>query len=295
MPIISIVTPTLNRASFLEHAVGSVVSQAYPRLQHVVVDGGSSDETMEILRRYDHLRVISERDAGVYDALNKGIRLTVGSVIGFVNSDDILCDGALANVGTTFSSSPDVEMVCGTAGVFTETTGGRRVIHRELAEVDSFRLTLKTFLWQTPMLNARFFRKTVLEASGVFDTSYRVEADFDFLLRLARRQVRCAHLPRMVYLYRRHPESLSMGRDRSAFWSERLSILRQHLAESAPADRRILRVWLSWLASNAVAARMRGAPIAIAPLVRAAFEEDPLFLLRLLQYGATHMFGREDS
>jgi glycosyltransferase involved in cell wall biosynthesis len=95
-PLVSIVTPSLNQGGFIEEAILSVVEQDYPRLEHIVVDGGSVDETLEILRRYTHLRWVSEPDNGQATAINKGFRMASGAILGWLNADDYLLPGAVA-------------------------------------------------------------------------------------------------------------------------------------------------------------------------------------------------------
>ena len=93
-PKISIVTPSFNQADFLESTINSVLSQNYPNLEYIIIDGGSTDDTLSIVNEYqrNELQVISEPDEGIYDAINKGIALSSGSVIGILNSDDHFAD-----------------------------------------------------------------------------------------------------------------------------------------------------------------------------------------------------------
>ena len=88
LPIITIITPSLNRAKFIEEAIKSVLNQDYPPVEHIIMDGGSTDGTLDILNSYSHLTVISQPDHGMYDAINKGIRMAKGNIIGIRNSDD---------------------------------------------------------------------------------------------------------------------------------------------------------------------------------------------------------------
>jgi glycosyltransferase involved in cell wall biosynthesis len=115
LPTIALVTPTYNHAHVLEHAMRSVLEQDYPKLQYVVVDGGSTDDTPAVIDRYrDRLHaVIQEPDRGPHDALNKGFALTDGTVMGWLNSDDTLLPGSLLLVGTLFRDFPDVRWLTG--------------------------------------------------------------------------------------------------------------------------------------------------------------------------------------
>ena len=97
-PLITVVTPSFNQAEFIGETIDSVVQQDYPRLEHIVMDGGSTDETLQILKKYPHLKVISEPDKGQADAINKGFEIATGDIWCFLNSDDTFLPGALHRV-----------------------------------------------------------------------------------------------------------------------------------------------------------------------------------------------------
>src|SRR6266540_2247918 len=110
-PRISIITPSFNQGAFLEQAIRSVIVQNYPNLEYVIIDGGSTDNSIEIIKKYEkHLHYwISEKDNGQYDAINKGFAKSSGVIMGWLNSDDMYCPWALKTVSSIFSECPNIE------------------------------------------------------------------------------------------------------------------------------------------------------------------------------------------
>jgi glycosyltransferase involved in cell wall biosynthesis len=122
-PKISIVTPSYNQAQFLEQTIVSVISQNYPNLEYLVIDGGSNDESQRIIEQYqEHLTYwVSEEDRGQAHAINKGFARSTGEIMGWLNSDDILMPGALATIGEVFSLFDDLRWVTGYLTAINET------------------------------------------------------------------------------------------------------------------------------------------------------------------------------
>ena len=209
-PFISIITPCLNRAEFVGEAIESVVQQAYPDLEHIVIDGGSTDGTLEVLKAYPNLRVISEPDRGVYDALNKGLQLAQGEVVGLLNTDDLYAPGILSKVSELFLQNPASLAVLGGACIFSQVDGDSR---RMLAEYRPYQQEdfLGQVTWGVPLFNAWYFRRQVFERYGCFDTHYRYAADRDFLIRLALDGMPYTVLDETICLYRHHLGSLTFN------------------------------------------------------------------------------------
>lgn len=242
-PRISIVTPTLNRERFLGDAIESVLVQGYPNFEHIVVDGLSTDGTPELLARYPHLRVIREKDTGLYDALNKGIRIATGDVIAHLNSDDVYPAGVLARVMATFADAA-VDVVSGAAEI--QSPDGKTL--QKFSDPDAVRFGFASATTGVPIPNARFFRRRVYGRVGEYDTQYRVAADRDFLFRVALTQPVSREVDVLAYVYRAHEESLTFGDDavREAKWREEyLAIAEHYLAKTdLPDDARgLLRRW----------------------------------------------------
>ena len=245
-PLITIITPTLNRAGMLREALSSVEAQGFADLEHVVIDGGSTDETPEVLAEFPGTRLVSEPDRGVYDALNKGLKLARGEFILQLNSDDRLAAGALVAAADAFND-PTVDVVTGQVDFF-EVDGIREQCVGRLAEDDALALTPRNVTLGIPAINARFFRRDVYSRVGLFDLKYQIAADREWLLRLALTRPRGIVLGVSVCQYRRHADSMTIdraGRNASQYRHEHLSIAEEYLSHPDLADdaRDALRTW----------------------------------------------------
>lgn len=244
-PLVSIVTPTLNQGRFIEQTIRSVKSQSYPGVEHIVVDGGSTDETLDILRQYEgsyNLRWLSEPDRGMYDAINKGMRLATGEVLAYLNSDDLYFPWTLAVVADHFRRHPETDLVYGDVLGIHERTGRQDIRFQPAFRYD--------FLLRAGSLvqPGVFWRRTVAEAAGEFDLSLRLAGDLDYWLRIGpdRR-------------YDRVEEILAIERDhddtkRSSQWGVLIresDVARARVDRVRPARRRLglivgrFRAWLA--------------------------------------------------
>jgi glycosyltransferase len=195
-PVISVVTAVLNRAGTLAEALASVQAQQGVAVQHVVIDGASTDGGLELLRAQgDRIAVlVSEPDEGIYHALNKGLARATGDIIGFLHSDDVFAhDRVLARVMAAFAD-PAVEAAYGDLDYVTQ--DATRVLRRwRSGPYGRSRLARG---WMPPH-PAFFARRSVYERLGAFDTSFRIAADYDWLLRvLGSGAVHPAYIPEVL-------------------------------------------------------------------------------------------------
>jgi GT2 family glycosyltransferase len=202
----SVITPSYQQGQFIERTIQSVLSQDVAELDYVVTDGGSRDETVDILKKYqDRLRWVSEKDNGQADAVNKGIAMTGGAILGWLNSDDVYYPGAVRTVLDYFAAHPDVELVFGNANHIDELD---RILEPYPTEPwDPVRLRDVCFLCQP----AVFFRRSVVERHGGLDARLRYCMDYEYWMRLAQKGIRVARLPQVLAGSRLHAATKTLG------------------------------------------------------------------------------------
>ena len=270
-PRLSIVTPCLNRAATIGAAIDSVLAQGHPSFEHIIVDGGSTDGTAEVLARYPHLVVIREKDRNLYDAINKGLRAARGEAIGLLNSDDLYAPGAFAAAEAALAD-PAVEMVLGAAEFFA-TAAGRDVVQQRLSGTANG-LTEANVIGGITTMNAAFYRRTLLERLGPFDDRFPLSADKDFWLRLVLLAPRLAVTGATVIRYRSHAGSLTF-------------------AAGDLRDKLSYRRWHGWATGYRALVQFRqralGAGLATA---RDGFAADALWPARFLGLLPGHWLGR---
>lgn len=253
MVTISVITPTRDRGAFIEAAVDSVVVQGVPAFEHIVIDGASRDDTLVRLRRYPHLRIVSEPDRGLYDAINKGIARARGDVICLLNSDDRLLPGAFEAVSEAFGRDPAADAVCGRVRIGDVDAGGKDI---EIGSPAMQGLRAGDVISGLPITNGRFIRRGAFEQVGQFEQAFPVMADRDFLGRFLLAGLRTAPIDRAVYRYGSHRQSLSFGpaAGQLAYNSEAIGLARNRLTQGA-TDRvcAFYRRWLGWAIGYALA------------------------------------------
>lgn len=224
---ISVVTAVYNRRETVAQALDSVLSQTYSAVESVVVDGASTDGTLEVLDTYrSRLGVfVTEPDRGIYDALNKGLRLATGEVVGFLHADDLFADeGVLAAIAQRFED-PAVDAVYGDL-VYVDAADVSKVIRQWTA--GEFKAPYLRQGWMPPHPTL-YIRRSVYERLGGFDTRYRIAADYDSVVRFfGSGGVRPVYLPRLLVRMRVGGVS---NRSLRTIWRksrEDLDVMRRH-------------------------------------------------------------------
>ncbi len=217
-PYFSVVTPSYNQAMFLEDTIRATMWQNFSSYEHIVFDGGSTDGSVDILKKYPHLKWVSEPDRGQTHALNKGFAKARGEVIAWINSDDFHAPETFRAVADWFAKHPHERVVMGDCmWVFEQT--GRHFMHgnREKSFEDIIRYWSDFF---HPSQQAVFFKRELLEEVGFLDESLDFTMDWDFFLRLTLRQP-IRYIPKLLGVYRFHGESKSgYGDDWSDFYPD---------------------------------------------------------------------------
>lgn len=227
-PKIGIITPSFNQGCYIRETIDSVLEQQYPNLEYWVIDGGSTDNTVEILKSYGPaINWTSEKDDGQADALNRGLKRVTAEIVAFVNSDDLYLPGTLSLVGRHFGLHPDTMWL----------TGDHYIIDHRGRHIQSFVVSYKRILRRRPSFKtlavanyivqpSTFWRRELMDEIGFFDASLRYCFDYDFWMRAILR-----HSPDVVQaplsLFRIHGASKGGSRFVEQF-AEEYRILSRH-------------------------------------------------------------------
>ena len=219
--LVTIVTPSLNQGRFIKDTIESVLTQDYPFIEYVVMDGGSTDETILILNSYGGRFVwVSERDKGQAAAINKGWQRATGEIVAYLNSDDVYLPKAISKASEYLHNHPDTAAVYG-EGYHIDENGA--VIERYPTEPYSReRLTEKCFICQPTV----FFRRSVLDDIGFLDENLSYCMDYDLWFRIAARY-KWGYLPEYLACTRFYPETKTLGK-RVEVYKEIMKVVYRH-------------------------------------------------------------------
>ena len=194
---ISIITICFNSSKTIERTFQSIMNQSYQNIEYIVVDGASSDDTLKIIKNYNSSisKYISESDEGLYDAMNKGIALATGDIIGILNSDDFLASNDIINIIASMINSENLDGVYGDLQYVDKIN--TKKIRRNWKSYD-FKPSLLEQGWMPPHPTL-FLKKEVYQKHGLFDLSYRISADYDFILRIFKdTELKFGYLPKVI-------------------------------------------------------------------------------------------------
>jgi glycosyltransferase involved in cell wall biosynthesis len=248
-PKLTIVTPSFNQGRFLEETILSVLNQGYEPLEYMIIDGGSTDETVDVIKRYEkHLTYwVSEKDRGQVHAINKGLERATGDIFAFINSDDVYLPGAFNAAIEHFKNHPRSEWVCGDTVMFG-TGHETRMIHSVIPKTAAHCLC-----WAYKAPQPGHFWKTEIVRSG-FEERWNYDFDHDLYIRLLLDGRTCDYIPVPIAAYRLHDVSKTVAEGHRQI-DEFDRIAEHYEAQLQGADKRWCRATrylrLSYAASEA--------------------------------------------
>ena len=220
-PRISIVTPSFNQAEFLERTLRSVLDQEYPNLEYIIIDGGSTDGSVDIIRRYENRLAfwVSEADSGQTSAINKGLRRATGEWVAWQNSDDIYYPGVFHDLAAAVSQHPKAELIIGDMMLIDEQD-------HSLRDIRYVRPCYRGLLAEGMVLTnqAAFWRRSLHEKIGLLNEEYHYAFDYEWFLRLVQ-HAQAAHVDRIWGGYRLH------GHTKTSLLGERFQEERRRILE----------------------------------------------------------------
>lgn len=197
---VSIITVVRNSKGTIKDAIESVLNQTYKNIEYIIVDGGSTDGTVEIIKEYGNKidKFISESDNGIYDGLNKGINLASGDVVGLLHSDDLYNDNRTIEKVVDAFENEELDGVYGDL-VYTYKKETGKILRYWKSKPYSFELLKKGWMPPHPTL---FLKKQIYDKYGNFDLNFKIAADYDFMLRILGDDVKVKYLPEVLYKMR---------------------------------------------------------------------------------------------
>ena len=247
-PLISIVTPSYQQGAFIERTIQSVLKQAYPNLQYIVQDGGSSDSTVSVLKRYEDrlFSWISRKDSGQSQAINLGFHQTNGDIMAWLNSDDLLMPGALNAVVHYFNLHPDIDVVYGNRLLVDENDMeiGRWILPGHSNDA----LSWADYIPQESL----FWRRRIWDkVGGSVDESFRFAMDWDLLVRFREAGARFGHIPKFLGAFRVHGQQKTSAAINDIGYKE-MNRIRERIHGFVPSGDTVRRSIAGYMAKHVV-------------------------------------------
>lgn len=223
---VSIITTCFNRAKTIRGAIESVLGQDYPEIEYIVVDGASNDGSLSIIQEYQDriAKIVSESDHGMYEAINKGIRMSTGDIIGLVHSDDFLYDSHTISAIVEEFKRTNADFLYGD-GIYVDANNTRKIIRNWIGG--------PYYRWKVrcgwlPLHPTCYIRRDVMMREGLYDESYKIAADTDLLVRyLYKANLKVAYLKRKIIRMRMGGLSTDSEK-RRAMWDEDIRLYTAH-------------------------------------------------------------------
>jgi glycosyltransferase involved in cell wall biosynthesis len=232
LPVISVVTPSLNQGPYIEQNIKSVLNQDYPNFEHIIIDGGSTDGTIDILKKYDHLIWVSERDKGQTEAINKGFKSASGEIIGWLNSDDYYEPGAFLTIVGELNKAAGRYVVVGDCKVVNRKGKKIGYCKAKLTHPNNFiKYWERNYRIPQP---AVFFYKEILNKIGYLDENLHYVMDYDYWLRISK-HYQFNYIKNPIAVMRVHDRAKS-SLSYEVFEREWFRILRKYWRESLSID-----------------------------------------------------------
>jgi glycosyltransferase involved in cell wall biosynthesis len=207
LPTVSIVTPSFNQGKYIEETINSVLSQDYPKIEYIIIDGGSVDQSVEIISKYEKQIAcfISEPDKGQSQAINKGIKVSNGEIIGWLNSDDMLVPGSISLIVEEFLKDESLGVVYG-RNLRMNQQG--KIIPTPKLKKNQIDFGIQ-YILEDPIVNqpGAFWRKYLVDRIGLLNESLVYTMDYDYWIRLAIHGVKFKRIDQSVAIFRLNPES----------------------------------------------------------------------------------------
>lgn len=249
-PLVSIVTPSYNQALYLESAISSVIEQDYPEIEYLIIDGGSTDGSVDLIKKYASklAQWVSESDRGQTDAINKGFTRATGEYFAWLNADDRLYPAAVREAVDFLEAHPEVGMVYGNAE-YIDARG--RIVGRFPAAQTNYAALRRGYV-HIPQ-QASFWRRNLWQQVGPLDPAFAFAMDYDLWVRLAKIS-KLQYLPRTWAQFRLHEDSKTLQNDQRA-WDEMLKV---HFREGGSLLSIIVaKYWLRRIVAPLIHARRR--------------------------------------